>query len=272
MLSPHADLVAVVQARRAGQAEQHRGEQFLGVAIIVQQGRKPTPDPDVRLHPRIPGVLVPHVVAVFVTHHFQGELVVVAQEDPPLRRRRDRRRLGQDLRDGEAGFTSGRHEDARHQGKVETHVALVAADGRVPVVVDDVRRPLIGLGQQDAARVLVLHHLAAALEEGVGLGQVLTVRAFPDVEIRDGVEAESVDPEVQPESHDVDHGVADVGAVEVQIRLMREESVPEILFPDGIEGPVAGFGIHEDDPGVRISGVVVGPDVVVAVGPLGVLA
>ena len=98
----HADLVAVVQARRAGQAQQHRGEQLLAVAVVVQQRRQPAADADVRLHPWIAGVLVPHVVAVLVADHLQGQLVVVAQEDAPLRRGRDGRRLGQDLRDREA--------------------------------------------------------------------------------------------------------------------------------------------------------------------------
>ena len=41
--------------------------------------------------------------------------------------------------------------------------------------------------------------------------------------------------------------------------------MPEVLLAHRVEGPVAGLGVDEDDPRVRIAGVVVAPDVVVAV-------
>ena len=145
------------------------------------------------------------------------------------------------------------HEDARHQREVEAHVALVAADLGIAEVVDDVGRPLVRLGQQDPAGVLVVDDLAAALEEGVGLRQVLAVGALPDVEVGHRVQPETVDAQVQPEPHGVDHGVADGGAVEVEVRLVGEEPVPEVLLADRVERPVARLGVHEDHPRVRDS-------------------
>ena len=53
---------------------------------------------------------------------------------------------------------------------------------------------------------------------------------------------------------------------------MGEEAVPVVLLADRVEGPVGGLGVDEDDPGVLVLLVVVGPDVVVAVGPVGVVA
>ena len=80
----HADLVAVVEDRRAGQGQQQGGEQLDLVAVVVQEGGEPAADADVGAHPRVLGVLRVHVVAFFVGDHFEGQLVVVAQEDAPL--------------------------------------------------------------------------------------------------------------------------------------------------------------------------------------------
>jgi hypothetical protein len=44
--------------------------------------------------------------------------------------------------------------------------------------------------------------------------------------------------------------------------------MPEELPADRVEGPVAGLGVDEDDPRVRVALVGVAPDVEVAVGAL----
>ena len=95
----HADLVAVVQDGRAGQRQQQRGEQLDLVDVVLEQRGQPAADADVGLHPRVARVLRPHVVALFVGDHLEGQLVVVAQEDAPLAVVGDRRRLLHDLRD-----------------------------------------------------------------------------------------------------------------------------------------------------------------------------
>ena len=188
----HPDLVAVVEHRRPGQREQQRGEQLHGVHVVVEQRRQPAADADVGLHAGVLGVLAPHVVAVLVGDHLEGQLVVVAQEDAPLAVVGDRRRLLEDLRDREARLAPHRHEDARHHREVEAHVALVA--GRVVLagllvalaaeVVDDVGGPLVGLGEQHPAGVLVVDEAAHLAQELVGLRQVLAVGAGALVEVR----------------------------------------------------------------------------------------
>ena len=90
------------------------------------------------------------VVPLLVGDLFQGELVVVAQEDGPLARVGDDRRLGEDLGDRVPLLPANRHEQARHQGEVEAEVALVP----VAEVVGHVGRPSVGFGQQDPTRVL----------------------------------------------------------------------------------------------------------------------
>jgi hypothetical protein len=47
---------------------------------------------------------------------------------------------------------------------------------------------------------------AERLEEDVGFGQVLAVRALALVQVRDGVEPEPIDSAVQPEVEDLEEG------------------------------------------------------------------
>jgi len=79
---PHADLVSVVENRRAGQREEDRVHELDLVAPIVEERREPAADPEVQLHPRVLRVLGVHVVAFLVGDHLERELVVVAQEEP----------------------------------------------------------------------------------------------------------------------------------------------------------------------------------------------
>ena len=171
----------------------------------------------------------------------------------------------QDLRDREPRLTPCSHEDAGHQREVEAHVAFVATDLGIAEVLHDVGGPLIGLGQQHRVGVFVVDHLAAPAQELVGAGQVLAVGALLLEQVGHCVQAEPVDAQVEPEPHHVDHRVADGRVLEVQIRLVREEAVPEVLLADRVEGPVGRLGVDEDDPGIGVAAVVVGPHVEVAV-------
>ena len=104
------------------------------------------------------------------------------------------------------------------------------------------------------------------------LGQVLAVGAGPLVEVGHGVEAEAVEAHVEPERHRVQHRVVDLGVVEVEVGLVVEEPVPEVLLAHRVPRPVRRLGVDEDDPGVLVELVGVGPDVEVPVGALGVAA
>jgi hypothetical protein len=81
-----------------------------------------------------------------------------------------------------------------------------------------------------------------------------------------------VDAQVQPEPDDVDHRLLHGRVLEVEVRLVGEEPVPEVLPAHRVEGPVARLGVDEDDPRVLVLLVGVAPDVEVAVRALGVAA
>ena len=140
---PHAQLVAVVQDRRARHGHEQANEQLDLAPVVVHERSEPPADPDVAAHTRILGVEAVHGVPLPVGDHLQGQLVMVAQEDGPLAAVGQLRGLLHDAGEGLAVLHGHRHEDARHERKVERHVALVA----VAEVVDHVLGPLVGLGQ-----------------------------------------------------------------------------------------------------------------------------
>ena len=102
----------------------------------------------------------------------------------------------------------------------------------------------------------------------MGLREVLAVRPGPLEQVRHRVEAEPVEPDVEPELDHVHHRVADVGVVVVQVGLMVEEPVPVELAPGVVIAPVRRFGVDEDDAGVLVDLVAVGPHVPVGHGPV----
>lgn len=110
------------------------------------------------------------------------------------------------------------------------------------------------------------------LEELVGTGEVLAVGALLGVQVGHGVETEAVDAEVQPEAQRGDDLLHHRRVLVVEVRLVREEAVPVVLLAYGVVRPVRGLGVDEDDAGVLVLLVVVGPHVVVAVRSVRVLA
>ena len=266
----HADLIAVVQARRARQRQQQRhGELGLGPRG-VQQGRQAPADADVGAHAVLGGVPLVHHGALVVGDHLQGQLVVVAQEGAPLAVGRDVRGGGQDVSHRPRGALAQGVVDPRHDREVEAHGALGDLGGAE--VVHDVDRPLVGLRQGDRAGELLVEHLADTGDDGVRVGQVLAARPLALGQVGDGVQAEAVHPGARPEADDVVHGLDDGGVVVVEVGLVGEEPVPEELAALDVVGPVRLLGVDEDDPGAGVAGVVVGPHVEVAERALGVAA
>ena len=256
----HADLVAVVDDRRARQRQQQHVEQFDPSPVAIEQRRQSTTDADVDAHARILGEGAVHVLALFRRDHLQRQLVVVAQEQRPLAALGDVGRLAQDLDDRLAVLPLDRHVEAGHQREVERHVALVTG----AEVLADVGRPLVGLGQQDAPRILGVHEAAHLLDERVGLRQALARGAFPLDEVRDRVESEGVHPQVEPEPHDAQHRPHHPRVLEVQVGLVVEEAVPVVGVGDRIPRPVRRLGVREDDPRAVVLAVAVAPHVEVA--------
>jgi hypothetical protein len=190
----HPDLVAVVQDRGTRQAEQQRVHQLDQPTVVAEQRCEAPPDAQVDAHVVLARVGAVHVVTFLVGDHLERELVVVAQEDAPLALLGDLWRLLQDVHDGEPVLLRDGHEQPRHQGEVEVHLALVA----VPEVGRGVLGPLVGLREEHPTRVPV-EVAAQLLEEGVGLGQVLAVGAVPHEQVRDRVQTHAVHTGLRPE-------------------------------------------------------------------------
>ena len=155
----------------------------------------------------------------------------------------NRRRQLQDVGDGIAVFHAQRHEQPRHHREVERHVAFVAA----AEIGDRVLRPLVGFGQQHAIAIFLVDMLAQLAQRLVRLRQVLAVRAFALEQVRHGVQPQAVDAQIEPEVHGREHGLADLGIVPVQVRLVRVEAMPVVGLGDRVPGPVRALEILEDD-------------------------
>ena len=95
----HPDLVAVVQNRCAGKAEQQRIQQLDAASIVVDQRSEPAPNADIDAHARIGRIGKIHVVALVVGHHLQRQLIVIAQKESPLAVVGNGRRLRHDVGD-----------------------------------------------------------------------------------------------------------------------------------------------------------------------------
>ena len=194
--------------------------------------------------------------------HFEGQLVVVAQKDRPLTVVRDLRRLAHDLGDRVAVLLGGGHVEPRHQREVERHIAFVA----VAKVLARVLGPLVGLGEEQPTGEARVHRRAQLLDHLMGLGEVLVGRPLAHAEVGDRVEAQPVDPERQPEVHQPDHGLHDLGVVVVEVWLVGKEAVPIVGLRGGVPGPVRALRVGKDDPRLGVLLVRVAPDVEVALG------
>ncbi len=256
----HPDLVAVIDDRRARKRHQQRVHQLDLAAVIVHQRCQPPPDSEIEPCPRIGGVGRPQVIALDIGHHFQGELIVIAQEQRPLAIRRDVRRLPQDVGDREAVLLGDGHVNSRHQREMIGHVAFVA----LAEIGGHVLGPLIGFRQQELAGRVGIELRADLLDDGVGFREILVVGALPLAKIGDRVQPKTVDADIEPAPHDEIQRPQDARVVVVEIRLVREEPVPVIGAGDRIPGPVRLLGVAEDDPRACIFVIVVAPHIPVA--------
>jgi hypothetical protein len=140
------------------------------------------------------------------------------------------------------------------------HVALVA----VAEVFAHVLGPLIGFGQQESVFIIRVDRRAQLLDHLVGFAQVFVVGAFTLDQVGNRIEPEAVDPHVEPETHGLQHRLQDPRIVEIQIRLVAEEAMPEVRLRLRVPGPVRSFGVGEYDARVEVFLVGVAPDVEIA--------
>jgi hypothetical protein len=256
----HAEFVAVIDDGRARHRQQQRVDQLDTAAIALHQRRETAADAEVQPRAPVARIRVPQVVTLGVRDHFEREFIVIAQEDRPLVRFGEIRRLLHDVGDREAVLARNRHVDARHQREVERHMAFVF----VAEVFLYVFRPLVRFGEQHPVRILGVDGRANLLQDRVRLRQILVVRAFAFDEIRHGIQPQTVDAHVEPEAHHLQHFAHDSGVVEVQVRLVRIEAMPVVLARDGIVRPVRRLRVDEDDARLFVFLVRVGPHVIVA--------
>ena len=256
----HADFIAIVDDRRAGERQQQRVHQLDLAAVVVHQRRETAANPDIDARAGVVGVGRPQIVAFDIGHHFERQLVMVAQKQSPLAGARNVRRLAQDVGDRKPVLLRDRHVDPRHQRKMICHVAFVAA----AEIFLDVFRPLIGLREQRLALGVGIEFGAQPLDDGVRLRQVLVVGAVAFAQIGNGIEPEAVNAGVEPSFHHLDQRADDPRVVEIEIGLVREEAVPVELAGFRVPRPVRFLGVGEDDPRAQIFLVGIAPHIPVA--------
>src|SRR5262245_47875156 len=88
-----------------------------------------------------------HVIALFISHHLESELVMITEEHCPLTTLGNRRSLIEDINDRESILHLERHEHPRHEWEMEVHMRLIS----LSEVRDRVLRPLICFREEHAA-------------------------------------------------------------------------------------------------------------------------
>ena len=139
------------------------------------------------------------------------------------------------------------------------HMAFVF----VTEVRQDVRWPLICLGQKHAPFVGLVEQTAQFLQDGVRLGEILVDRSLTLAQVGYRVQAEAIHADIQPETHGPEDRLQDLRVVVIQIGLVREKAMPIIDPGHRVPGPVRLFRIHEDNPGPGILRIRIAPDIVV---------
>ena len=133
-----------------GKLSRSEFKQLNAPAIVIDQWREAAADSHVDAHARIGRIGKIHIVALVVGDHLERQLVVIAQEQAPLAIVGNGRSLRHDIGDGQPIFLPKRHVDARHQRKMEGHVALIA----IAKIGAHVRRPLIGFRQDQPIGII----------------------------------------------------------------------------------------------------------------------
>ena len=189
---------------------------------------------------------------------------MIAQKHRPLATLGDRRGLLHDVDDRKAVLHLQRHEHARHEWKVETHVRLVAfAEIRGRVL-----RPLIGLRQQHPIWKFRIDVGAQSAEILMRFREILTVGVFAFVKIRHRVQTKTIYTHGQPEVADLLHGIVDSRIIKVQVRLVRIKPVPIVCFCNRVPRPVRCFEVFENNSRILVFFWCIAPDVEVLVGKI----
>src|ERR1700732_497283 len=98
----------------------------------------------------------------------------------------------------------------------------------------------------------------------MGLREVLAVGALPFEEVRDRVEAQTVDPHPEPKVEGFEEYLLDSGVVKIEVRLVVKEAMPEIGLGDRVPGPVGSLEVLEDDARLAVAVRAIAPHVEIA--------
>src|SRR5689334_15919616 len=98
----------------------------------------------------------------------------------------------------------------------------------------------------------------------MGLGQVLAIGAFTFVQIRYGIQPETIYSHIAPEIDKVEHFLLYQRIVVIEIGLVMKKAMPVILFCYGIPAPVAGFKILEYDAHIFILSRIICPHIIIS--------
>src|SRR5437870_10475154 len=114
-----------------------------------------------------------------------------------------------------AGGLAEGHKDARHEGKVKSHVAFIF----VAEIRPDVRWPLVRFGEEHARLVGLVKEAAHFFQHRMRFGEVLVDGSLALAQIGYGVEAEAIDADVKPEAHSPEHRLQDLRVSVIEIGL-----------------------------------------------------
>ena len=95
-------------------------------------------------------------------------------------------------------------------------------------------------------------------------GEVLVDRALAFDQIGHGIQTHAVDPEIEPESHDINDGPQYSRIVEIEVGLVGVKPMPVISLRHRVPRPVGFLGVDKDDAGFRKFLVRVAPHIEIA--------
>src|SRR5262245_56026631 len=145
---------------------------------------------------------------------------------------------------------------------MEGHVAFVA----VAKIWTNVGRPLVRFGKKQAGGISFIEFSSNSLDDRVRLRKILAVCPVALDEIRNSIQTKAVHSHIQPKTHRLKDALDYFGIVEVEIGLVRKESVPVIRICNGIPGPVRFLRIRKNNSNIAVFLVRIAPNVDIALG------
>ena len=260
----HAELVAIADHGRPRQRAHQAVGQFEPPLVAAQHRREPAADAAiVKLHVLVGAERLEHGCALRLGEPAEIELVVVAQEQAPLRGGGPRLGRLQRLGQRTAVSRGQRVEQVLVDVEIEHHVHAVAV---VAEIFHVGFRQHIGFGQDDGVALPPLQEFAERAQHVVLLDGFANLGALGRDHERHRVHAEAGYAELDPEPHDLE----DLG---LHQRVRGVEVGLEII--EAMEEPGAGFLVarpgrflhaRKHHAGIGVGRLLVGPDIPVAIG------